>query len=143
MFLKGMECPEVRAKAMLNLGLVYQKKAEQMAAGGSLESAKDFATKAGDYLDAAKPLFDDLLASGSSDDDDKRYAGQFAPLRLQCHRILGSVFAGMKDFGACEAEFRKATEDFPNIRGAWEMLARILEVQGKSSQEVRNTLNSL
>ena len=102
MFLKGMECPEVRAKAMMNLGLVYQKKAEQNAASGNLESAKDFASNASNLLDAAKPPFDELLASGSSDIDDEKYAAQYTPLRLQAHRILGSVYAGLKDFPSCE-----------------------------------------
>ena len=102
MFLKGMECPEVKAKAMMNLGLVYQKMAEQTAAAGDLSSARELATNASNLLDAAKPLFDELLASGSRGDDDKRYASQFAPLRLQAHRILGSVHAGLKDFPSCE-----------------------------------------
>ena len=92
MFLKGLECPEVKAKAMVNLGLVYQKRAEQSAAGGDLVSAKDFATRAGDLLDSAKPLLDDLLASGTGGGDDAKYVAQYNPLRLQCHRIMGSVY---------------------------------------------------
>ncbi len=48
----------------------------------------------------------------------------------------------MRDFPSCEAEFRKATERFPQVRGAWEMLGRILEVQGKTAEatEVRNKI---
>jgi len=145
MFLKAMECSEVKAKAMMNLGLVYTQKAELLAAGGNLDSAKDFATRAGNYIDDAKPLLDELLASGSSDESDKQYAAHFAPFRLKCHKIMGSVFAGLKDFGSCENEFRKATENFPDFKGAWQMLSRVLEIQGKSSEalEARNRLNSL
>eukprot|EP00554_Chaetoceros_debilis_P002154 CAMPEP_0194089318 /NCGR_PEP_ID=MMETSP0149-20130528/33730_1 /TAXON_ID=122233 /ORGANISM="Chaetoceros debilis, Strain MM31A-1" /LENGTH=650 /DNA_ID=CAMNT_0038773209 /DNA_START=246 /DNA_END=2198 /DNA_ORIENTATION=+ len=137
MFLKGLECPEVKPKAMMNLGLVYSKKAELSAANGDLESAKSFATKAGSMVDSAKPLLDaNLLVEGTNNDDDKKYAAQYVPLRLTCHRILGSVFAGMKDFDASEKEFRKATENFPQIPGAWEMLARVLEIQGKASEAI-------
>jgi len=145
MFLKAMECPEVAAKAMLNLGHVYQNKAERFAAGGNLMAAKDVAVKAGDLLDSAKGLLDAMLASGASGDDDRRYAAQFGPLRLQCYRIMGSIFAGMKDFASSEIEFRKAAERFPHIKGAWEMLARILEVQGKTSEAAiaRNKLNAI
>ena len=51
----------------------------------------------------------------------------------------------MRDFPSCEAEFRKATERFPQVKGAWEMLARILEVQGKTNEaaEARQKLASL
>ena len=92
MFMKGMECPEVKAKAMMNLALTLQKKAEKMAAGGNLENAKESAVEAGHLLDTAKPLLDALIGSGTGGDDEQRYASQFAPLRLQCYRIMGSVY---------------------------------------------------
>jgi len=92
MFLKAMECTEVAAKAMLNLGHVYQNKAERLAAQGNLMAAKDMATKAGDLLDSGKGMLDAMLASGSCGDDDRRYAAQFGPLRLQCYRIMGSIY---------------------------------------------------
>mmetsp|Transcript_25649 Transcript_25649/g.38727 ORF Transcript_25649/g.38727 Transcript_25649/m.38727 type:complete len:146 (-) Transcript_25649:181-618(-) len=145
MFLKALQCSETEVKAMLNLGHVYQTQAEQYAAGGNLQSAKEYALKAGDFLDSAKPLLDNLISNDLNDAENQRYAAQFSPLRLQCHRIMGSVFAGMKDFPSCEAEFRKATESFPRVKGAWEMLARILEVQGKTSEaeKAREQLNML
>ena len=99
MFMKGMQCPEVKPKAMMNLALVLQKKAEKMAAGGDLESAKGFAIKAGDLLDTAKPLFDNLIQSGSGGDDDQMYANQFGPLRVQTYRIMGSVYVSRKGSG--------------------------------------------
>lgn len=51
----------------------------------------------------------------------------------------------MREFPSCEAEFRKAAERFPHIKGAWEMLGRILEVQGKAGEaaEIRNKLMSM
>jgi Tfp pilus assembly protein PilF len=129
MFLKGMQCEEVRTKAIMNLALVYQKQAERHAGEGSFNFAKELAMKAGDLLDSAREFLHNL-----TDDDDLKYAEQFTPLRLQAHRILGSIYAGMQDFMSCEAEFRKATENFPQIRGSWEMLARILEIQGKTKE---------
>lgn len=140
MFLKGMECEEVKTKAIMNLALVYQKQAERNAAEGSFDTAKDLVVKAGDLLDSNKGFLENV-----TNDDDRKYAEQFTPLRLQAHRILGSIYAGMKDFLSCEAEFRKATENFPQIRGSWEMLARILEVQGKTKEvsEVRAVIHNM
>ena len=42
-------------------------------------------------------------------------------------------------------EFRKACESFPHIQGSWGMLARILEVQGKSKEaaDVRAQMSAL
>ena len=156
MFLKALGCPEVRTKAMMNLALVYQTKASTLAAGGDLTKAKDAITNAAKYLDEAKPLLDQAVASAavssasssssSSDDGEvQKYAAQFAPLRLQCHRLAGSVFAGLKDFESCEKEFLAATRDFPNVPGAWQMLARVLDIQGKTEEalKVREKLQSL
>ena len=52
---------------------------------------------------------------------------------------------GLKDFGACEEEFRKATDKFPDIEGAWQMLARVLEIQGKNDEvaKVREKMQQL
>ncbi|GFH58152.1 tetratricopeptide repeat family protein [Chaetoceros tenuissimus] len=140
MFLKGLGCPEVKGKSMMNLGLVYQKQAELAAASGNLENAKKLALDASSMLDSAKPLLDSM-----TDDDDGRYKAQFTPLRLQAHRILGSVYAGLKDFSSCEQEFRKACDSFPQIPGSYEMLARVLDIQGKNTeaQEVRQKLAGL
>jgi hypothetical protein len=140
MFLKGMECDEVRTKAIMNLALVYQKQAERNAAEGSFISAKELAIKAGDLLDSTRPYLENV-----TNDEDRKYAKQFTPLRLQAHRILGSIYAGMQDFASCEAEFRKATDNFPRIRGSWEMLARILEIQGKTKEAsgVRAVIHNL
>ncbi len=96
MFMKGMECPEVKAKAMMNLALTLQKKAEKMAAGGNLDTAKDLAVQAGDLLDSAKPFFDNLLKDGSSGEEDGRYAAQYGPIRVQCYRIMGSIYVSRK-----------------------------------------------
>lgn len=145
MFLKAIECPEVKAKAMMNLSLLYQKKAEVLAADGNLEAALDFATKASNHMDQAKPLLDTAITGASIGTDDQKYIAQFAPLRLQCHRILGSVHAGMKNFEACEKEFRTAISNFPNEVNAYHMLARVLEIQGKDAeaQKIRAMLTNL
>lgn len=145
MFVKAIECPEVKAKAMMNLGLLYQKKAESTAADGNLETALDLATKASNLIDQAKPLLDAMIARHSGGADDQKYIAQFAPLRLQCHRILGSVHAGMKNFEACEKEFRMAISNFPNEVNAYHMLVRVLEIQGKDAeaQKIRSMLADL
>jgi len=146
MFLKAIECPEVSAKAMMNLGLLYQKKAEITAADGNLEAALDLATKSSNLMDRAKPLLDSAISSGAPGiADDQKYIAQFTPLRLQSHRILGSVYAGMKNFEACEKEFRMAISNFPNEPNAYNMLARVLEIQGKDAeaQKVRAMLHNL
>ena len=153
MFLNALTCPEVMSKAMMNLSMVYLKKCESNAAQGNLSSAKDFVVKAADYLEQSKELLDEAISSSNnnmnSNEEDinelKRYVMQFKPLRLQCHRLLGSILFGSKEYGACENEFRKATESFPDIQGAWEMLARVLELQGKTDEvaSIREKINQL
>jgi tetratricopeptide (TPR) repeat protein len=139
-FLKGLNCPEVKAKSMMNLALVYEKKANAFAAGGNLIEAKSRIEDAATFLEASKAI----LEKGTSAEDAK-YLSQYDPLRLQCHRLLGSIFAGLKQFEESEEEFRNATKNFPDVRGAWEMLARILDVSGKPNEarEVREKIQSL
>lgn len=145
MFLSAAKCPEVRSKAMMNLALVYLKQGESNAAKGGLPKAKDLITKAVDNLEKAKALLDEAMVQGSITDDEKRYIQQYRPVRIQCHRLAGSILFGLKDFDACENEFRKATENFPDIQGPWEMLARVLELQGKSDEAaiVREKISQL
>jgi tetratricopeptide (TPR) repeat protein len=145
MFLNAVNCPEVKSKGMMNLAMVYLKQGENRAAQGDLPAAKDLAMKAGNYLDDAKVLLDETIKNGLGAGDEQRYVLQFGPLRLQSHRLVGSVLFGLKDFAACEEEFREATKNFPDIRGAWEMLARVLDLQGKSDEvaKVREQINKL
>merc|ERR1740139_234107 len=74
MFLKGLSCPEVAPKAMINLALVYQKKANTLAASGDLNGAKS-------AVEHAKPLLDAAIRSGdpssSNTDEEQRYVAQF------------------------------------------------------------------
>jgi hypothetical protein len=156
---------------MLNLGLLYHAKANSLAQGkftgsvtlcvgicettqspdvpnvpaGNLEEAKSFGLKAADFTDAAKPILEHLKSGGSVDDDIDRYINQLKPLRLQCHRIIGQIFAAEKDFAGCEAEFRRATKSFPQEIGAWQMLGRVLELQGKADEarEVSETVKAM
>lgn len=134
MFLKALQCPEVAPKAMMNLALVYQSKANTLASQGDLPGAKNAVLQAAKLLDDAKPLVDALVASGTGGDENERYALQYEPLRLQCHRLTGSILAGMKDFAGCEVEFRTAIKNFPHVPGPWEMLARVLDAQGKTEE---------
>ena len=145
MFLNAINCPEVKSKAMMNLALVYLKQGEGSAATGNLVKAKELVNKAANNLENAKVLLDEAIVSGVGGADEKRYASQFGPLRLKCHRLLGSILFGLKDFVSCEEEFRKATETFPDVRGAWEMLARVLDLQGKTDEVaiVREKINQL
>jgi len=136
MFLKGLSCPEVAPKAMINLALVYEKKANALAATGDLNGAKAAIENAVQNLESAKPLLDDAIQNNSGDntDEEQRYVAQFQPLRLACHRMMGSIFAGMKDLDGCEREFRLAVQNFPDASTAWQMLARILQLQGKTEE---------
>jgi len=85
-------------------------------------------------VDAATPFLQEIVDRGDGDGDTRRYLEQIAPLRLRCHRMVGQLLAALGDLPGCEAEFRLATEKFPTDPGAWQMLARILEVQGKTDE---------
>jgi len=138
MFLKSLACPEVAPKAMINLAIVYQKKANALAAKGDLTGARTPVDDAVRYLEDAKPLLDDVIrksaAGGTDAGEEERYVAQFRPIRLACHRMMGSLFAGMKDLGGCEREFRSAVESFPDAPAAWQMLVRVLQMQGKTEE---------
>lgn len=73
-------------------------------------------------------------ASASADADSQRYIAQFNPLRLQVHRLTGQILAGAQEFATCEEEFRRASQSFPDVPGVWDMLARILDLQGKTEE---------
>ena len=135
MFLKALKCgSDVAPKAMMNLGLVYNTRGSFLAQTGDMLGAKKNALDAEKYIDAAKPLLDHLAASGNADSDMSNYIRQYRPLRLQTHRLLGQLHAGAGDMAASEVEFRRATENFPDDKGAWQMLGRVLEVQGKTEE---------
>jgi len=68
------------------------------------------------------------------DSETKGYLNQIKPLRLRCHRMVGQLLAVQGDMPGCEAEFRRATDSFPTDPGAWQMLARVLELQGKTDE---------
>lgn len=137
MFFKALECGgEVRPKAMMNLALVENTRANQFAQAGDLANAKGSALKAGSFLDQAKPLLDALAGdvSASADVDSQRYIAQFKPLRLQVHRLTGQILAGANEFQACEEEFLRASQLFPDVPGVWDMLARVFDLQGKAEE---------
>jgi tetratricopeptide (TPR) repeat protein len=142
MFMKAIECgEEVRIKGMFNLSLLLQQKANKLAASGDLAGAKVAIVEASKILDDAKTI----IAAGGSNSDDVRYASQLKPMRVQCHRLLGQILAGMGDMVACEAEFRSASEKFHDVPGIWAALARVLELQGKidEANEAKAKLASL
>jgi Flp pilus assembly protein TadD len=113
MFLKALECePEVVPKAMMNLGLLYNTRGNLLA----------------------QSMLEGLAASGKADSQVHKYIQQYRPLRLQSHRLLGQLYAGAGDMAACESEFRLATESFPDEPLAWQMLQRVLDMQGKKDE---------
>ena len=133
MFLKAVGCgPDVAPKAMLNLGLVYQARGNALASEGDLAGAMKAAIGSAQYLDSAKSLLKQLQVDGHSEAD--AYMSRYGPLRLQSHRLMGQIHAGLGDYTSCEKEFRAATEAFPNEPGSWQMLGRILEIQGKKEE---------
>lgn len=132
MFLKALECEaDVVPKAMVNLGLLFNTRGSFMAQTGDMSGAKAAADKAARFLDEAKSLLDTLAANGKVDDQLGKYIQQYRPLRLQTYRLVGQLFAGAGDLASCEAEFRRAAEQFPDDAFAWQMLNRVLEMQGK------------
>lgn len=138
MFMKAMECgDDVKTKAMINLSLVLQKKANNLAPAGDLNGAKLAINQAAKLVDEAKPMLDAKVALGSANAEDAMYASQLKPLRVQIHRLCGQILAGMGDLEACEAEFRTASEQFGDIPGIWEALARILDLRGKTEEAIQ------
>ena len=146
MFMKALECEvDVHPKAMINLGLLYNIRGNGLAQTGDLDGAKQAALDAAKFLDTAKPLLDAAAATGKADSDIAQYQQQYRPVRLQSHRLLGQVLAGAGDLVGSESEFRRATENFPNEPSAWQMLGKVLEMQGKTEelQSVKAKLNSV
>jgi predicted Zn-dependent protease len=90
--------------------------------------------KASDLVDAAKPILEEMAGNGFGDTDITSYIDQLKPLRLQCHRMVGQLMASEGDLAGSEREFRAATDSFPTDPGAWQMLARVLEIQGKADE---------
>ena len=128
MFLKAAGCEgEVSPKAMVNLGLLYNAKGNSLAQSGDMDGARGAALKSGKYLDEAKPLLEGIVAAGTKDLMIQKYMEQYVPLRLKAHQLMGQIHAGGGDWAACEAEFRLATEKFPNNQVGWRMLQRALQ----------------
>lgn len=135
MFMKAMECEsEVVAKAMMNLSLIYINRGNSLAQGGDIEGATKVALDAAKYMEQGKLMLDALVATGKADDQIGSFIQQYRPLRLQAHRLVGQLYAGSGNFEKCEAEFRKATQSFPEDVSAWKMLERILQMQGKTEE---------
>ena len=128
---------------MINLGLVYHTRANALGRAGDLAGAMQVAQKASKMLDEAQPLLLELVANGNNDVG--RYLAQFQPLRLQIHAMIGQIHAGGGDMEACEAEFRKAVESFPDAAMSWQLLGRILDLRGKKeeAQEVNAKIHAL
>lgn len=145
MFLKALECADSTSKAMMNLAFLQQKQAMQHAQSGDLPGAKNLMHQAANYLDAAKDLLDNEIVSGQGDGDTKLYHARFEPQRIECHRTSASIMAGLRDFDACEQEFRTAIQNFPHVPGLYEGLARVLDALGRPNEAVqaRETLQSL
>ena len=137
MFTKALECPEVAPKAMVNLALLYRTKANALAKTGSLPGAMEAVNKAAEYLDTAKPLLDAAAASSGASGSTEWHISKYEPLRLECHRLKGSILAGMQDMPGCETEFRKAVESFPQSSAARQALARVLDLQGKAEEAMK------
>jgi len=135
MFLKALRCEaKVVPKAMMNLGLLYNTRGNFLAQTGDLDGAKSASVDAAKYLDEAKHLLDSLASSGNLDSDLKTYFERYRPLRLQAHRLAGQLSAGTGDLESSEAEFRLATKNFPEESLSWQMLSRVLEMQGKNEE---------
>mmetsp|Transcript_74157 Transcript_74157/g.214815 ORF Transcript_74157/g.214815 Transcript_74157/m.214815 type:complete len:664 (+) Transcript_74157:131-2122(+) len=141
MFLKALQCEQdVVPKAMVNLGLLYNTKGNVLAQGGDMEGAKAAVKDAAKYLEEAKSLLEQLSIEGKLDSQLKTYLTRYQPLRLQAHQLQGQLYAGSGDMNAAEAEFRQATESFPDSSFAWQIFGRVLEIQGKA-EEARQAID--
>lgn len=145
MFRKALDCGvDIVPRALMNLALLYHTRAKSLATATNhdLQAAKANAQLASEYADRAKPLLDqfDII-----DDEIRQYISQYRPLRLQCHRLLGQIYAGLGDLQACEMEFRAAIAAFPDDLNARICLQRALDVQGKTdeSTEVQSEIEEL
>ena len=135
MFLKALECEsDVAPKAMINLGLLYNTRGNFLAQTGDMNGASKAAHAAEKYLDEGRALLSALSSEGKLDSQLESYLQQYRPLRLQTHRLIGQLHAGEGDLSSCEAEFRRATENFPEESFAWQMLSKVLELQGKQAE---------
>ena len=105
-----------------------------MAQTGDMPGAKKAAMDAARYLDEGKSRLDALASAGKLDNQLETYISQYRPLRLQTHRLAGQLHAGAGDMPLSEDEFRRATENFPEDASAWQMLSRVLEMQGKQEE---------
>lgn len=135
MFLKALPCePEVASKAMMNLGLIYITQGNALAQGGNLEGAMKAALDAANNMDQGKAMLDQLVANNKADSMIQKFLGQYRPLRLKAHQLIGQLYAGQGNMVECEAEFRAATQNFPQDITAWKLLERILQIQGKTDE---------
>uniref|UniRef100_A0A7S1BXP3 Fe2OG dioxygenase domain-containing protein n=1 Tax=Corethron hystrix TaxID=216773 RepID=A0A7S1BXP3_9STRA len=131
----GKDDDGVRPKAMINLSLVYQKQTKTHMQNTNVASAAESIGKAGNLLEKARTWIDAVKAlGGSMEPEDKQYVDMFGPLRLQCHQFAGRIYSAMGEFQKCEAEFRAATEGFPNDPRTWFALGRVLEHAGKAEE---------
>ena len=131
--------PEIVPKAMFNLALVHQTRTNQYLSNNQLQEAKASVQDATKLLEAVKPLlFDnnnDVNNKKNNDDNEmSQYARMYRPLRLQVYKLSGQILAALRDFNSCEEEFRNAVSNFPNEGAAWDMLSRILQLQGKTDE---------
>jgi tetratricopeptide (TPR) repeat protein len=148
MFLKAMGSKkpwEVKPKAMINLALIHHNKVGAAFQQQDIEAARAATVQAANYLDTAKPILDNIMATNPSIGGLTQYLAQHDTLRLACYRNMGQIYAGMGEIGKCEEEFRRATDSFPHEIKAWQMLGRVLEIQGKSDamQEVISKIQQL
>lgn len=138
MFLKAIECcDDVKTKGMMNLALTLQSKANNLAASGDLSGAKVAVDRAAKLVDEATPLLHAKISLSGASPEDIIFAKQTKPLRVQIHRLCGQILAGMGDLASCETEFRTASENFGDIPGIWEALARVLDLQGKTEDALQ------
>jgi tetratricopeptide (TPR) repeat protein len=135
---RGRDNREVIPKALVNLALIYHQRAGEALQHGQIPVAKSSTLEAIRYLDKARSMLEDLPSLES-------YRSQYRAIRLASHRNLGQIFAGSGDMISCEKEFRRITSEFPTELKGWQMLGRVLEVQGKHAemQEVISKIHQL
>merc|ERR1711862_1059661 len=137
--------PEIVPKVMFNLALVHQTRANQYASQNKLQEAKISIKEASTLLESVKPLLFDNNSNSNNNNNNQQYIKMYKPLRLQVHKLSGQLYAALHEYKQCEDEFRLATTNFPNEGAAWDMLSRILQLQGKvnEAKQVQEKANML
>ena len=130
----------------MNLAHMLIQQGNLLASGGDVGGAMRVAVDAAKYFDQGRGALDRVVAGGRyTESRIHQLMEQFPKQRLEAHRLIGSLLSVSGDMAGSESEFRRAAASFPNRGEGWNLLKRILEIQGKTDEakEVAKKIQSL